>query len=311
MRVLPSLTISGTLGGQPFNQTLSFEQWAARSLGLIRFDQAVNGATEVVELVSSNLIVSTLPLASSILPTSRSVQTGTPATVFSTIINAGATTATECRITPVTFVPVAFSYQTTDPTTNAVTGTPNTPVDIASNDLQTFVLSLTPSAAINPADVEFAFACTNTAFAGNIPGVNSMLLSASDTPVPDIVALAATPSANGIVELPGTVGSNAFAVATVNVGASADITATPDTGGVTLPVSLSICETDPATGQCLTTPAADVTTTINANSTPTFGIFVTGSDFVTLDPAVNRVFVRFQDAGGVTRGSTSVAVETL
>jgi hypothetical protein len=194
-----------------------------------------------------------------------------------------------------------------------VTGTADTPADITAGNFQTFVLSLTPSAAIDPTDVEFAFACTNSAFAGNIPGVNSLLLSASDTPVPDIVALAATPSANGIVELPGSVGSNALAVATVNVGASADIIATPDTGGVTLPVSLSICETNPSTGVCINpaTPAASVTTTINANATPTFAIFVTGSDFVTLDPAVNRVFVRFQDTSGVTRGSTSVAVQTL
>ena len=28
------------------------------------------------------------------------------------------------------------------------------------------------------------------------------------------------------------------------------------------------------------------------------------------DPAANRIFVRFRDAGGVTRGSTSVAVRT-
>jgi class 3 adenylate cyclase len=49
---------------------------------------------------------------------------------------------------------------------------------------------------------------------------------------------------------------------------------------------------------------------INANSTPTFGIFVAGTGTVPFDPANNRVFVRFKDAGGVTRGSTGVAVGT-
>jgi hypothetical protein len=54
-----------------------------------------------------------------------------------------------------------------------------------------------------------------------------------------------------------------------------------------------------------------VTTSIAAGDTPTFAFFVTSTDTVPFDPANNRIFVRFQDAGGVTRGSTSVAVRTL
>jgi hypothetical protein len=52
------------------------------------------------------------------------------------------------------------------------------------------------------------------------------------------------------------------------------------------------------------------TTTINANATPTFGIFVTGGGSVPFSTAVNRVFVRFADSTGAVRGSTSVAVRT-
>lgn len=66
----------------------------------------------------------------------------------------------------------------------------------------------------------------------------------------------------------------------------------------------------PQTGVCLVAPAASVTTTINANATPTFGIFVTASGSVPFSPAVNRVFVQFADASGAVRGSTSVAVRT-
>ena len=204
-----------------------------------------------------------------------------------------------------------FFYQTTDPATNAVTGTPDTPVDIPASGLQTFLVSLTPDTALDPMDVEFAFACTNSAFAVNIPGVNSLLLSASDTPVPDIVALAATPTGDGIVTLPSSFGANAFAVATVNVGSQDRITATPDTGSVTLQVNLSICESNPVTAACLEPPAGSVDTTINAGATPTFSIFVNGNGVVPFDPANNRIFVRFKDAAGVTRGSTSVAVQTL
>ena len=53
-----------------------------------------------------------------------------------------------------------------------------------------------------------------------------------------------------------------------------------------------------------------VVTTINANATPTFGFFVTGSGNVPFDPATSRIFVRLKDSGGITRGSTSVAVRT-
>jgi hypothetical protein len=54
-----------------------------------------------------------------------------------------------------------------------------------------------------------------------------------------------------------------------------------------------------------------VTTQINAGQTPTFSVFVTGTGTVVhFDSANNCVFVRFKDAGGVTRGATSVAVRT-
>jgi hypothetical protein len=141
-------------------------------------------------------------------------------------------------------------------------------------------------------------------------GLNTLSLSASATPVPDIVALAATAQNDGILHITGTPGSNAFAVATVNVGASAQITATANTGSAALPLSLSLCQTNPSTGGCLATPAASVSTTIAANTTPTFGIFATASGGVPFLPATNRIFVQFSDANGIVRGSTSVAVQT-
>ena len=100
-------------------------------------------------------------------------------------------------------------------------------------------------------------------------------------------------------------------MATVNVGASGPITVSADTGNATLPVSLSVCQTIPATGECIGgPPGPTVTTQINAGQTPTFAIFVTGTGNVPFDPANNRIFVRFKDLGGVTRGATSVAVRT-
>ena len=99
-------------------------------------------------------------------------------------------------------------------------------------------------------------------------------------------------------------------MATVNVGSSGSTTASAGTGETTLPVNISLCQTNPTTGACLSPPASTVTTTINANATPTFGIFVQGTGNVAFNPATNRIFVRFKDTGGVTRGATSVAVRT-
>ena len=91
------------------------------------------------------------------------------------------------------------------------------------------------------------------------------------------------------MNIPGTNGTGAFAVATVNVGASASITASADTGSASLPVNISLCQTDPGTGQCISSIGPSVTTTINANATPTFGIFVQGNGNVLFDPAANRI----------------------
>lgn len=254
--------------------------------------------------------IQSLTLAAAVLPSSRSVQVGTTATAFATIINAGSVPATACGLSILTSLPANFSYQTTNPATNQVTGSPNTPVDIAVGAAQSYVFALTPSAAITPTDVQLDFGCANTNMAPIISGLDTLLFSASDTPVPDIVALSATPTNDGIVNIPGTTGAGVFAVATVNLGIGGPILASADTGHASLPLSIFLCETNPADAQCISAIGSSVTTTINANATATFGIFVQGNSNVPFDPAINRIFVRFKDAGAVTRGSTSVAVRT-
>lgn len=62
---------------------------------------------------------------------------------------------------------------------------------------------------------------------------------------------------------------------------------------------------------CLGAPAPEVTVDTATDATPTFGVFVNAGGAVPFDPAFNRVFVFFKDAGGAIRGSTSVAVRTL
>ncbi len=252
---------------------------------------------------------STSPLVAATLPASRSVQVGQTATAFATLINTGSA-ATSCGIVPLGPVAGRFWFQTTDPATNALTGTPNTRVSIGAGGSQSFVVAFTATGPMPSNDIRFGFGCRNAKAATPVIGLNTLQLTFDANPVPDIVALAATTSGDGIVNIPGPGGSWSFAVASVNVGASGVLTASASAGASTLPIGLTLCETNPATGQCLASPAATVTTTIATNATPTFAVFVEGGGAVPFDPARNRVFVRFRDSGNVVRGSTSVAVRT-
>jgi hypothetical protein len=264
------------------------------------------------------------PLMAAVLPASRSVQVGSAATAFATVINEGlrspASSASRsedlgvegvtCGVTQPTGLPTPFTFQATDPVTNQPVGQLNTPVNIAPSANQTFVISLVPTAAFDTTEVQFGFNCANTDLAPTVVGLNTLSLTASVTPVPDIVVLGATVGGDGIVNVPGVIGTGAFAVATSNIGASGRLTATADTGAANLPVRISLCQTSPASGECLAPAAGSVTVEIAANTTPTFAIFVTGTGAVPFDPANNRVFVRFKDETGVTRGATSVAIRT-
>src|SRR5262245_22158528 len=93
-------------------------------------------------------------LVASTLPTSRSVQVGNTATAFATIINTDRNNvALNVSIALQTNIPASFTYQTTDPQTNALTGSPNTPVNIPTNGgSQSFLIAITQTAPIAPTE---------------------------------------------------------------------------------------------------------------------------------------------------------------
>jgi sugar lactone lactonase YvrE len=267
--------------------------------------------------VTNNAIVQILlfpsPLASAILPGSRNVQLGSAATVFATLINGTYTALNNCQIQAPGSVAAELSlqYWPTDPATNSITGAVDTPVTIPAKGSQSFVIGFTASGPFNVAALAPFFLCDGVATAPVTIGVNTVALGFSATPTADIVALAATTGDNGIVTVPVSQGAaDAFALATVNAGAAAALTAETDTGGVSLPITVTLCQTDPATAQCLAPAAATVPVTIAAGATPTFSVFVGASGAVPFAPGTSRIFVRFLDGAGTLHGSTSVAVET-
>ena len=255
-------------------------------------------------------------VVASILPNSRSVEIGTPATLFASMLNAGTMEATNCTVSlppELTAPGVTFSFQTTNPANNSPVGTPNQPVNILPGEVQTFVLTTESLQEVAAQEIAPLFQCENAPAAGTILGVNTFTFAASTTPVPDIVALAATPTNDGIVDLPSATGINAFTVATVNLGIEGSISAVAELSEPAIPVTITACETDPATAACINPPdptSDPIESTIAALATPTFSFFLTSTGDVPFDPATNRAVVRFTGQDGETRGATSVALRT-
>lgn len=251
-------------------------------------------------------------LQSAILPSSRSVEVGHPATAFFTVINTAQSIAANCGLERISAlsVPVTFGYQTTNPTTNQPTGTANTPVNIPPGGSQSFVFSITPQAAFVATGMEIRTTCTNAAPPVGVFLLNTIQVSSSATPIPDIIALVAS-NDPGYVNVPGSNGSGAFSVAAANVGVAGTIKVFGETI-FPVPVVITICQTN-AQAQCLSAPASEVAVPVAATATPTFSVFVQGQGFVADDPAHNRVIVQFKEViGGVdaTRGAASIAVRT-
>jgi sugar lactone lactonase YvrE len=263
-----------------------------------------NSAVKVILLAPS-------PLAAAVLPGTRSVKTGTLATVFATMTNTGANDLAGCAVAlgDLAVNGLRLDYQTTNPATNAPTGTPNAPVTIKAGASQSFVLGFASNTAFSAPAMALDFSCIGAAPAPVYPGLDTIDLFYSATPSADVVALSATVTGDGIVHVPAG-GAGAFAVASVNLGAGAALTVTADTGGAELPVTLTLCQTNSATGQCLSPPGATVSLQDNPQATPTFSIFAAAGGPIALSPATARIFVRFADTGGNPRGSTSVAVTT-
>lgn len=248
-------------------------------------------------------------LFSAVLPSARSVRVGTTATALMSVINAGASPATNCFITPPAQTPfnVTLQGQTTDPATNLVDQPLGAPVDIAAQESQSFLLTATPFAHTNGLEFAPIIRCDNAAAPTGLSGVNTLTLSAGEDTPPDLIAINATLRPDGIVAVPGSMGTEVFTIASVNIGTAGTINITPEVGD--LPLSASLCETDES-GTCFASPSTGATRDYNPGDVGFFSVFVQGQgEEVGFDPANNRVRVVFTDTATDTQvGGTSVAV---
>lgn len=256
-------------------------------------------------------------LIAAVLPSSRSVQVGTSATAFATIINSGSVTARACSIAPLTSVPAGFLYQTTDPHTNQPTGTPNTPVDIPAGGARTFVIALIPTETTSSVVVQFSFTCANTAAAPVLTHVNTLVLTADTIQPPDIIAIARTSTGDGIVNIPN---PGFFTVAAINIGAAGVLTvgAIDASGAATGRVCVSnVFMNLVPPHHCA--PAADaiLQLTLATGAAATIVVIPGPLPPGPFDPAADRITLRFLTFGSVgpftvpsVRGAAGVAVRT-
>src|SRR5262249_3396311 len=96
-------------------------------------------------------------VVAALLPTSRSVQVGTPATAVAPPINVGQASAAGCSIPPLSNFAGTFVYQTPQPGPNKVPGFPNTAANIHPGAAQSFIFAITPTEPAAPTDIQFAF----------------------------------------------------------------------------------------------------------------------------------------------------------
>ena len=270
-------------------------------------DSVGSYATEALRRYAVGFPAQAVPnnrLRSSVLPTSRFVATGSAATAFMTVINPNQVDGTNCIIEHHGPYRDSFTFQRTDPNTNAAIGNVNDAVTIPAGGYQTYVISLTPGDDVS--DVSFVpyASCDNIPMPLVAPGLNTIDLGSDAAGGPDLIALAATIGNTGIVDIP--VGPRGvFSVATINLGGAGDVTVSAQSLDPDLPAVGQVCQTN-AGGACMAPPADNLTLNVGANETPTFGVFVR-TNYVT--PFSPRQRFQFQmRVNNQLRGSTSVAI---
>jgi hypothetical protein len=141
---------------------------------------------------------------------------------------------------------------------------------------------------------------------------NSAVATAAYTIGNPIATFVATPSGTDTLTVPVD-GTTAFTVASQNQSGQSYptvIVKTTTGSNPSLPVQVTLCQTNPSSGQCLAAPEPTVTVAPFANgAAPTFSVFVTATAAIASSPS-NQIDVLFTNPSGTILGSASVLVVT-
>jgi Bacterial Ig-like domain/Divergent InlB B-repeat domain len=258
-------------------------------------------------------------IVASTLPGARSGYVGGPQlTAFLSVVSRATTPAQSCRVTAPGDAPFTLTYLLLDDA-GEITGGANPLFDIAQGQALSFLLAMELTAQTGAGGYDYLpmIECENASL-DPILGVNSVLLNIGATPTPDILSIASTPSADGVIRIPNPGAVGLMTAAAVNIGAGdgsgaaneVTLTVSADSGAAALPVTIEICQIDSVTAACLAPRAADVTLTMTGSDPVFFAVFVrdTSTGGIAFNPANSRIFLRFADATGTIRSATSAAV---
>jgi S-layer protein (TIGR01567 family) len=293
-----SLTVNGnpvTLGADgSFTTTVSLTN-GANTITVIATDAAGNSATETVTVT---YFAGDAYLVFAITPNSRLAQVGTPVTIFMSVINAGTATATDVSISQASSLPATIDYQMWDGA--ALTGMPDTPMDIGAGETVNYVLTINTTAEFASSSMTFNVSSTNGATAP-VNGVNILTMAASTTPYADVIMMSTSLDVSTAVNTP-----TAFAIATINVGVAdaTDVSLVVDIPSSITGLVYQVNETNP--DGSIIGPAVGLT--IPIGGTPTFAVFLTPTQVIDYDPANNRIVLKLVDGSGKVVGAQSVAV---
>ncbi|MEI9982854.1 MAG: hypothetical protein WDN69_06360 [Aliidongia sp.] len=70
---------------------------------------------------------------------------------------------------------------------------------------------------------------------------------------------------------------------------TSQIVVSVDTGAAALPLTATLCQSNPSTGACLATPSGSVTLNYAAQASPTFSVFLQAKGAIPFAPATSRI----------------------
>jgi YVTN family beta-propeller protein len=245
------------------------------------------------------------PLTATVSPLARSVTVGAHPVVRATLSNNGATPlACGVEALPPSANDLQLSYLPTN-AAGASTGPADKQVTVAGHATQFFDITLTSKTAQAVTSLPLIFNCNGVTRAPSVAGVNTLDLAFSANKTADVIARAYIDTVTVPVN-----GNRNFAVSTNNVGAADTLTISADDNGALLPLAITVCPSNPKTGACLSAAGKSISVPFAANEKQTFLVSVHAADYIPPVPNQSRIFVRFKDKTGASRGLASVAVDT-